>query len=68
MKRAIGKITLTPGDFTASIELDTEWLSGLTPVERADLMQDVLADAMNAYNEAVSVLHATFEAQRAPKK
>lgn len=41
------------GDFVADLtQASKDMLSGLTPIEHADLMKDVLFDAQQEYNRA----------------
>ena len=66
-KKSIGTLTASLEDFSAELKL-ADWVYELEPIEQADLLLDVLYDAMEAYNTAVHLLHASFEAKTATKQ
>lgn len=71
MRKIAGRIMVDMDDFSASIEFD-DWIAELSPLERADLTQDVLQDALFeaelAYDDAVKLLHASFVSKGEPKQ
>lgn len=67
MRKIAGRIMVDMDDFSASIEFD-DWIAELSPLERADLMQDVLFEAELAYDDAVKLLHGSFASKGEPKE